>query len=703
MKQTGSFFRLLLVLAVLLFSGAPAVAAPLQQDFSTSQATHQSLRPAAAELGQQIQALVTGNENADIEPQETFGTRALGLILTFFQLIRSEGVAFITNFADLPQVVSWFNQQINDPLLHDRWVLIGQQLLLVLVGAFLAGWLADLVLLPIRRRVKNSRPKTLGARFGTIFTWLCLALVPVILFICTALALMDQGDPPKLVRYVVMTVVYAFAILRLIRLLTRFLLAPNTPALRLIPVKTPQAAYLERWIGLFSFVMVFGYYAVDVAHLMRVPPGAVMAFSNIVGFIVVVMTIVIIAQKRTFVSTMLRGDLSIAQTGLTLWQSLRLWLARSWHLLAVGYLVIGYVVTMLGDGSGFALMQRGTILTLLVLVAMWLAFYLTARLRVKRPQEGAPAVASGIYRPVLKALLRLAVWVLGIAGIAAAWGVDVGALLATAWGQRIMGSAFSITTTIVLVVIVYEMLQTSIERKLKRYDTEGNVIEVNGRARTLLPMVRNIAIIVLVLIVGLVTLSELGINIAPLLAGAGVIGVAIGFGSQTLVKDFLTGMFIILEDTIAVGDVVTIGDNTGVVEGISIRTIRLRDVNGALHSLPFSEITKIINQTKGYSYAVMDLGVAYDTDLKKAMEVMRQTGEELRASPAFQDDILEPTEVTGIEKFGDSAITLRCRIKTKPGKQWDVKYAYLLRIKERFDAEKIEIPYPTMQLLKATE
>ncbi len=693
-RKVTLLLRFALLFAILMGGADFALAAPLPQT-PESAAPKLTLIPAAAELTQQIQALVGGDADAEIEPQETFGTRALGLLLTFLNVAKDQGAAFITNFAALPQVVAWFDQQKNDSVLSARWVAIGQQLSLVVVPSLLAGFFVHILLMPLRRGVTRRNPSTWWARAGAIFAWLCLALVPVFVFLGMAVELLNQNDPPKLVRFVVMTVVYVLTLLRLIRLAVRFLFAPYVPALRLVPLASSQAAYIVRWIGFFSFVMVTGYFTVDLARLMRVPAGAVSAFSSLLGLVIVIMTIIVIVQKRAFVSSHLRGDLSAAQTGLTLGQSLRLWLARSWHVLAISYLVIGYIVTTLTSGGGFALMQRGTILTLVILLAMRLSLHMVARLGEKHPADDA-TVTAGIFRPVLRTLLRLATWGAAVAGIAAAWGVDVGGLFATAWGQRVMGSVFSIASTVLLVVLVYEMLHAFIERRLNRQDSEGHAVRMSARARTLLPMLRNAAIIVLTVIVGLVTLSELGVNIAPLLAGAGVIGVAIGFGSQTLVKDFLTGLFIILEDTIAVGDVVAIGEHKGEVESISIRTVRLRDVSGAQHILPFSEITKIINQSKGFSFAVMDLSVAYSSNLNRVMDVMREVGNGLRNDPAVKDFILEPLDMFGVENFADSAIVLRCRIKTVPGKQWPVKRAFMLKIKERFDAENIEIPFPTV-------
>lgn len=680
-----SFFLFAAMLALPTF----AAAAPIQP---VAPPARQSLIPTAAEIGQQIQNLVTGGEG-EVEPQETFGTRALGLILTSADVVQREAVAFVTNFGAVPEVTAWFHQQLSNPALRDRWIQIALQLLLVVGGALVSATLADLVLLPARRQITQRQGETFWERFVGLLSWFCVALLPVILFVGAALMLLEGSDSPRLVRLVVMTVVYALALLRLVRLFVKFLLAPKAAGLRLLPITTPQALYLQHWLSAFSFVMVLGYFIADVARLVKVPEGGVTAFSSIVGLIVVVMTIIVIVQKRAYVSAQLRGDLPTTQRGLTLGQSLRVGLARTWHVLAIGYLVIGYTVTMLGAKGGFALMQRGTILTLLILFALRIASYVVAHLWPAPHEEGK--VTAGIFRPVFKGLLRLSAWSAAVAGIAAAWGVDVGGLLSSAWGQRIMGSVFSIVSTIAIVVLIYEAIHASIERKLNRVDAYGNVI-VNGRTRALLPMVRSAAMILMIIIVGMITLSELGVNIAPLLAGAGVIGVAIGFGSQALVKDFLTGLFIILEDTISIGDTVTLGDHTGDVEGMSIRTIRLRDKFGALHILPFGEITRIVNQSKGFSYALMDISVAYDSDLKHVIEVMKEVGKDVAEDPALKDLILEPIEVFGVEKLGDSAITITCRIKTAPGKHLPVKRAYLLRVKERFDAEHIEIPFPTV-------
>ena len=689
-------FRLVVCALMLLVLPSMAGAAPLQ---STPPAPPRvGFLPVVGEIGQQITELVTGEAGGEIEPQETFGTRALGVILDSIKLIGSEGSNFVSNFAALPQLSTWFSQQVADPNAQARWMAVFELLVLVAGSAFAAGWLADLVLLPLRRHIYKKNYASVWSRFVGIFSWLCLSFLPVIVFVSVALMVIDKSEPIKLTRFIVMTVVYALALLRLVRVFLKFFLAAHVPQLRFIPIATSLAYYIQSWVTWFSVVMIFGYFTKQLAGVLKVPPAVISGFTSLVALAVVVMTIVVITQKKSAVSTMLRGDLSAARAQISLRDSLRLWLARTWHVLAIGYLVIGYIVTMLGAGGGFALMQQGTIGTLLSLVFMRFGFYFAAKIQYhKRDGE----VSSGIYRPVLRLLTKIALWVLGMAGVAASWGVDVSALMSSAWGQRVLGSAFSIASTLLLVVLAYEMLNAAIERKLNRQDASGKIIQANSRARTLLPMVQKAAIMLLTVIVGLVTLSELGINIAPLLAGAGVLGVAVGFGSQTLVKDFLTGLSIILEDNIAVGDSVIIGGSKGIVENLTIRTVRLRDVNGSLHIIPFSEIATITNESKLFSYALMDVGVSYDTDLDHAIEVLMTTGNVMRTEEGIKDMILEDMEMLGVESLGDSSIIIRSRMKTEAGKQGIVRRAFLLRIKKAFDAAKIEIPFPTvMQVQK---
>ena len=216
--------------------------------------------------------------------------------------------------------------------------------------------------------------------------------------------------------------------------------------------------------------------------------------------------------------------------------------------------------------------------------------------------------------------------------------------------------------------------------------------------QTLLPIVRNVLFFVFSILFTLVLLSELGVDIMPLLAGAGVVGIAVGFGAQTMVKDFLTGFIIIMEDLIQVGDVATLGDKTGIIEKITIRKVQMRDLDGTVYTVPFSEISVVSNLTKEYSYYLMDIGIAYREDPDEVIGYLREIDEEMREDENFKDLILEELHILGVDQFGDSAIIIKARIKTLPIKQWDVGREFNRRMKYKFDKHGIEIPFPHQTL-----
>ncbi len=221
-------------------------------------------------------------------------------------------------------------------------------------------------------------------------------------------------------------------------------------------------------------------------------------------------------------------------------------------------------------------------------------------------------------------------------------------------------------------------------RAAMRTETLGNVL------RSLASMI----IWVIAIFVALENLSTVQISLGPLIAGAGIVGVALGFGSQSLVKDFLSGIFMLMEDQYGVGDIIDVGEATGVVEGITLRTTRLRDLEGVLWHVPNGEISRIGNLSQQWSRSLVDIPVAYSTDLDEAIEIIKRTSDELWHDPAWRGLVLEEPDVWGVEEFGDSAILIRLVIKVVPAQQWAVSRELRLRLKAAFDDAGIEIPFP---------
>jgi small-conductance mechanosensitive channel len=214
------------------------------------------------------------------------------------------------------------------------------------------------------------------------------------------------------------------------------------------------------------------------------------------------------------------------------------------------------------------------------------------------------------------------------------------------------------------------------------------------RAETLVRLLRQGVLIVLWAIVGLIALREVGVEIGPILASAGIAGLAIGFGGQNLVRDVISGFFMILENQVRVGDVAVVNGTGGLVEQINFRTIVLRDLEGVVHVFPNGTVNTLSNRTYEWSAYVMDIGVAYKEDVDHVMEVMRQVGVAMRADPAFGALMVDDLEIFGVDDFADSAVIIKARLKTKPLKQWEVGREYRRRLKQAFDREGIEIPFP---------
>ncbi len=242
--------------------------------------------------------------------------------------------------------------------------------------------------------------------------------------------------------------------------------------------------------------------------------------------------------------------------------------------------------------------------------------------------------------------------------------------------------------------LALRVMRKMLEQLRKRMQEDVDDLERVKRLNTLERVFRYVATVIIILVASMLVLSELGISIAPILATAGVLGIAIGFGAQSLVKDYFTGFFLLLENQVRVGDVVEVSGKGGLVEEMTLRYIRLRDYEGSVHYVPNGTVDTVTNRSRGFAYAVIDVGVAYREDIDVVYDVMREVASELRVDPELSSRIVDDIEIAGVDNWADSAVVIRCRFKVMPLEQWGVRRAYLYRLKKAFDAAGIEIPYP---------
>ncbi|CAA9345298.1 MAG: Potassium efflux system KefA protein / Small-conductance mechanosensitive channel [uncultured Gemmatimonadetes bacterium] len=257
----------------------------------------------------------------------------------------------------------------------------------------------------------------------------------------------------------------------------------------------------------------------------------------------------------------------------------------------------------------------------------------------------------------------------------------------TATGLRVFGA-------LVVAAIAYYALEAVLRRVERTAEKDGIITVQEQRTRTLVSLLRSVGTVVIGVVTLFMVLGALGLQLGPLLAGAGVVGLAVSFGAQSLVKDVISGLFILLENQFGVGDVVRLEGVSGSVERMTLRVVVLRDVHGVVHIVPNGEIKKVSNLTRGWARVVLDVGVAYKEDPDRVMEVMRDEGRKLWEDPQWRPLMLEEAQVPGIESFGESGVNVRMWLKVLPLKQWDVAREVRRRLKYRFDAEGIEIPFP---------
>ncbi len=255
---------------------------------------------------------------------------------------------------------------------------------------------------------------------------------------------------------------------------------------------------------------------------------------------------------------------------------------------------------------------------------------------------------------------------------------------------------------IILTSLLGYYLLRVISRQLERLvevEEYATVNEREQRIKTLTTILRGAGLVLIAAMAVVMILSELELNVGPIIAGAGIAGLAIGFGAQMLVRDIISGFFILLENQFTIGDVISVGGISGGVEKMTLRATFLRDLEGTLHVIPNSEIRILSNKTKGWARAVVDVGIAYKEDVERVLATLERIGQEMWQDEGYRPLLLEEPVISGLEELGDSAMTLRIMVKTQAGKQWDVSRELRKRIKETFEKEGIEMPYPTLEIL----
>lgn len=659
------------------------------------------------ELLTQLRGLIEAAKGTPAEaPAESLGPR----LITSLSAMASEASRALVDAADqlsnFPVFWDWVTAQASDDEARNAWLKALAKLALIIAVGFLAEYIIRKLLARARRVLENREAVGIWLRIPLLAARTVLDLLPVAGFAAAAYGVLPFVNPGAKAQVLAVTFLQAYLLIRGLSIFSRMLLVPAVPALRVLPVGGETANYLFIWLRRLIVVWVAGFHMAEAAYFLGLPSGGRDGLLRLIGLLVTVMVIVFVLQNRAAVTHQLREAIGRG-TGLAARGARTLrWIADIWHVLAILYVIGAFAVWALDVEGGFEYLLRSTVVSIVILAIAKIVSVLLRR-GVERGFAVRPEVRARFpllearvnrYVPLVHLVLRTVVFVIVALSLMQAWGIDALGGITSPVGQRITGSVFSIGFITIFALIFWEAVSSGIERYLTQVDIDGVQVERSARARTLLPLLRNAIMVVLLVMVTLIVLSELGINIGPLLAGAGVVGLAIGFGSQKLVQDVITGAFILFEDSIAVGEIVTAGGISGVVERLSIRSIRLRDLSGEVHTIPFSSVDIVTNKGKDFSMAVIEAGVAYRESVDDVMEVLKQLGAELQEDPEFGPLIVEPLDMLGVEELADSAVIIKCRFKVLPMKQWAVRREFTRRMKNRFDELGIEIPFPHQTL-----
>jgi small-conductance mechanosensitive channel len=495
----------------------------------------------------------------------------------------------------------------------------------------------------------------------------------------------------------------AFLAIEIFKVILRTVFAGRDDALRLLPISADSATYWHIWLVRLTNYIGYGMLLIVPLVNLNINPVVGQLVSVLVVLSAFIYAVVVIMQNRVSVKQRLFFHAQQSSFGFSR-VSLGI-LARSWHILGIVYFAVLAVALLLRPEDALPMMLKATCQTILALViggllAKFLAktigrpIHVSEDLRSRFPmlEQRVNGFVPNIYKT-----LRILLMVVVAAVILDAWGIlSLTAWLASEAGIHTVGTLISVAAILVGAMAVWIVLASWIEHRLNPGD-ETHL--PTARAKTLLTIFRNAAAIALIIMTVMIVLAEIGVNIGPLLAGAGVLGLAIGFGAQKLVQDIITGVFIQMENAINSGDIVTAGGITGTAEKLTIRSLGLRDLSGTYHLIPFSSVDTVSNFMREFAYHVGEYGVAYREDTDQVIVHLREAFAELMADADQREKILvDELEVHGITALADSSVNIRVRIKTLPGTQWGVGRAYNRLVKQHLDAAGIEIPFPHMTI-----
>ncbi len=615
------------------------------------------------------------------------------------EAVRNGFARLVAAVPRVPEDVSLALERLRDgrPAGVLLWVLLGFGLMMAL--GWLAEWLTRRAMNKVFRQIVEGKSDSALGRFGRLLARLVLEFIWLGVFIGAALAVffaLTQGN--EITRTAVMTYIAAVIVVRSYAIFSRFLLAPYLPGLRLAKMSDADARHLHHQNLIMASIAGFGFLTCSLLQNLGMPDDGHQVLSFAVGFILIATVIYTIASARSAIVGDLNWDPENAAAP-------RAMIAEAWPLATIIYTILLFLVIVvieLGGGNASYFASFGSLLTVLFLPHLDAILERAAR-RMELGDNGAATAVSQLKIVVIRAS-RFLLCIAAALFLARIWGVDLFSLAEEGFGARIAGALIDIGLTGLIAYVLWELARITIDRRLAEDaaaaagDEEGAGAPEPGeqggagasRVRTLLPLLRVAIQVTISIMAVMLILSALGVNIGPLLAGAGVVGLAVGFGAQTLVRDIVSGVFFLVDDAFRLGEYIDVGVVKGTVEKISLRSLRLRHHRGALHTVPFGEIQHLTNYSRDWVIVKLQFRLPFDTDVNRVRKIFKSIGQDLLDHEEIGPDFLAPFKSQGVFATDDSALVIRGKFMAKPGRQFMIRREIYAAVQRAFAAEGIK-------------
>lgn len=717
-------------------AAGPAVGGPPAGTNPASPAPAAATRAPAAAVAPALKTAATTAATA--KPgiplvQGSLGDKIVTESAGWVDMLSREASATVRAVTGFPAIVRWARQAATDPVIRLRVLDASGKSLLIFGAAVLVHLLVRFLLRRFLRvlddvgrreaaqpavdetvlpeghpRVRAARSLGVIRRLPGALLRTVLIFLPALAFAVTAWLILGTGIVQLFTtKMIILEAIHAYLLFWAIVAVARLVSTSRVPHWRLLDLGDATAAYLDPWVRWLAAIGIVGGAMSDIGARVGLSVPAQEGIVKLTALCVHLGLVVVVWRGRRLIARKLkpRG----AATGM--WSTLGRTYAARWHWIATVFLVgtwavwavqrrggVEYTIMMIGATFGVAV--GGRLLLLLAQGLLDRAFHAgTAGVAASASTKSVWTRRAKRYYPATRRLVNVLVAVVTLLSLLEVWGVN-----AFSWfepggfGREILSACSTMLITLLLSLVFWEIANTMIDRNLQALTGSGQFTKA-GRLRTLAPLLRTCLFGTILVIVGLTALSEIGVNIGPLLAGAGIFGVALGFGSQKLVQDFITGIFLLLENAMQVGEWVTVSGLSGTVENLSVRTIRLRAGDGSVHVIPFSSVTTVTNTNRGIGNAAVSVTVAIEEDVDHVGEVLKKIAGEMRADPDYRSGIRADLALWGVDKVDASTVTLVGQIECTDAARWGVQREFNRRVKKRFQELGIRLANPAQPWL----